>query len=163
MARHLSHNFTRYYWSKYSFSHSSHHIVIFYFFRLLDITITLCPVPMILVTSAVQRMAASNCSQQSASSTMLSSCSSSTLLSFLIFIKRKERWLLCVISVKLCKPTQVFGSEIASYMTMVRSVSRTIAVLIFLYLICVLPPLSFNLGQWPPSSKISLYILFNPL
>merc|ERR1712013_677804 len=57
----------------------------------------------------------------------------------------------------------VYGSEIASYMAMVRSVSRTIASLIFVYLLCVLPTLSYNLGQWPPRSKISFYILFNPL
>jgi len=58
---------------------------------------------------------------------------------------------------------EVYGSEIASYMAMVKSVSRTVALLVSVYVICLVPSFAFYLKQWPPSSEVVLYLLFNPV
>jgi len=63
------------------------------------------------------------------------------------------------------KRKEVYGSEIADYMAKVRSISRTVAVLIFVYVIGLIPVVAFNLGSWPPKSQLSWYIfyIFNPV
>ena len=63
------------------------------------------------------------------------------------------------------KRKEVYGSEIADYMAKMRSISRTVAVLIFVYVIGLIPVVAFNLGSWPPKSQLSWYIfyIFNPV
>ena len=65
----------------------------------------------------------------------------------------------------LISNVQVYGGENSTYTNMVNSISRTLAILITVYLICLVPAISFMLGQWPPQSKLAWYMfyIFNPV
>jgi len=58
------------------------------------------------------------------------------------------------------KKSQVYGEEISDYMEMVTSISRTVSILIFVYILSAIPLIYLISGQWPPTSRISLIIFF---
>merc|ERR1711892_937750 len=52
----------------------------------------------------------------------------------------------------------VSGGEESKYRLVVKSISRTVSFMVGFYIVGLIPAVSFNLGQWPPKSTVSLYM-----
>jgi len=53
--------------------------------------------------------------------------------------------------------TQIYGTEVTNHMSKLKSISRSISILIVAYLGCILPVVAFSWGYWPSRAEYSSY------
>jgi len=67
---------------------------------------------------------------------------------------------LIIVSYLHQKRKEVYAENTSDYMQMVDSISRTVSILILLYLVFLIPMVYIYSGAWPPTSKFSLYVFY---
>ena len=62
---------------------------------------------------------------------------------------------------------QIYEGDNSNYMQIFKSISRTLSILILVYILCLTPMVCFQFGSdtpsftpWPPQSKFSLYMFY---